>query len=131
MPPPGAVTLGRCRSTLVFRRKDNPKAIVLVIGFRTAGQKLAMIVRFPSLAKKGDMIAMRLAQGALKLPVSDCGKGGCLAAGLLEAEAQSHILASPRGVLVFPAVQNGKPLGMFVPFDGLKESIAGMRRAES
>jgi hypothetical protein len=127
----GAATLGRCHTTLIFRRKDNPKAIVLIVGFRTAGEELAMIVRFPALAKKGDTLAMRLLQGTLKLPVSDCGKEGCLAAGLLGVQAQDRVLASPRGVLVFPALRDGKPLGMLIPFNGLKESVAAMRRAES
>ena len=126
-----SLSLGRCRTTLIFRRKDNPKAVVLIIGFRLAGDRLAMIVRFPVLAKKGDTVAMRLAQATLKLPVSDCGKGGCLAAGLLGQQAQDRLLASPRGVLVFPVIQNGKPLGMLIPFDGLRESIAAMHRAES
>jgi hypothetical protein len=128
----GGVTLGRCRTTLIFRRKDNPKAIILVVGFRSAGPRMAMIVRFPALAKKGDTLVMRLTKGGgLKLPVSDCGKGGCLAAGLLPQQALDSVLASPRAVLVFPAMQNGKPLGMLIPFDGLKESIAAMSRAES
>ena len=127
----GSLNLGRCRTTLVFRRKDNPKAIVLIVGFRLAGEKLALIVRFPALAKKGDVLEMRLAQGALKLPVSDCGKNGCVSAGLLGAQALDRVLASPRAVLVFPAVRDGKPLGMLIPFDGLKASVAAMRRAES
>jgi hypothetical protein len=126
-----ALNLGRCRTTLVFRRKDNPKAVVLIVGFRLAGEKLAMIVRFPALAKKGDTLAMRLAYSALKLPVSDCGKEGCLAAGLLGGQALDRVLASPSAVLVFPAVRDGKPLGMLIPFGGLKESVAAMRRAES
>jgi hypothetical protein len=74
---------------------------------------------------------MRLAQGGLKLPVNDCGKEGCLAAGLLGQQAQDRVLASPHAVLVFPAVQGNKPLGMLIPFDGLKQSVAAMRRAES
>jgi hypothetical protein len=125
------LNLGRCRTTLVFRRKDNPKAVILIVGFRLAGEKLAMIVRFPALAKKGDTLVMRLAQGALKLPVNDCGKDGCLTVGLLGQQALDRVLASPNAVLVFPAIRNGKPLGMLVPFDGLKESVAAMRRAES
>jgi len=124
-------TLGRCRTTLVFRRKDNPKAIVLIVGLRLAGEKLALIVRFPALAKKGDSLQMRLAQGALKLPVSDCGKDGCLAVGLLGQQALDHVLASPSAILVYPTLRNGKPLGMLVPFNGLKEAVAAMRRAES
>jgi hypothetical protein len=133
----GTASLGRCRTTLTFRRKDNPKAIVLIVGFRSMGDNLAMFVRFPSaLAKKGDTLGMRLTlgaktQGALKLPVNDCGKQGCLAFGVLVKEGQDRVLASSQAILIFPVVQNGKPVGMLIPFNGLKQSVAAIRRAES
>lgn len=126
--------LGRCRTTLIYRKKTDPKAVVLVVSFRHAqnGQKLAMIVRFPALAQKGDALMLRVGQGgALKLPVSQCSQGGCLAAGLLDAAGQNLILGAKKGVLVFPAKKGDKPLGMLVPFVGLKDALAAMSRAES
>lgn len=126
--------LGRCRTTLIYTRKGDPKAVILVVSFRYAqnGQKLAMIVRFPALAQKGDQLLLRVGQGgALRLPVSQCSQGGCLAAGLLSPDGQNLILGAKKGVLVFPAKKDSKPLGMLIPFTGLKDALAAMRRAES
>ncbi|MGH6872953.1 MAG: invasion associated locus B family protein [Rhizomicrobium sp.] len=127
--------LGRCHTSLIYRRKDNPKAIILVVSFRHTdnGQKTAMIVRFlPSLAKKGDTLELQLAKrGTMKLPVNECGKGGCVAAGLLAPKGEGLILSASQGALIFPAQKDGKPLGMLLPFVGLKDALDAMRRAES
>jgi invasion protein IalB len=128
--------LGRCRAALIYRRKDNPKAIVAIITFRysTDFKKLAMIVRFPQqFAQKDDKLMLQVGrQGAsIEMPVSQCTQGGCMAAGLLEPPGQNLILSAKQGVLVFPAKKGAKPFGMLVPLAGLKDVFDAMRRAES
>ncbi|HTQ13071.1 MAG TPA: invasion associated locus B family protein [Rhizomicrobium sp.] len=126
--------LGRCRTSLIYRRKDNPKAVVIVVSFRHTdnGRKLALIVRFPALAKQGDTVVLSLGKkGGLNLPVSQCGKGGCMAAGVLPPKGEVLILSTPEGALIFPAQNDGKPLHVLVPFAGLKDALDAMSRAES
>jgi invasion protein IalB len=134
-PAPGAGNaLRRCRASLFIRRKDNPKALLLAVSFRHTADsdKLALIIRFPLLAKKGDLLGMQLDQkGGLKLPVNDCGQEGCLAAGLLSPDVQAMLMATKRAVLVFPAKKDGKPLGMLIPFTGLRDALTAMAKAES
>jgi invasion protein IalB len=124
---------GRCRTVFILRRKDNPNAAILAVAFRyvQATGKLVLIVHFPAFAKAGDPLVLRLGKGGVRLQVNDCGANGCMSMGALSQQIQDLILASPSGVLVFPAKQNGKPLGMVLPFTGLGDALAAMRRAES
>lgn len=126
-----AAAQGRCSVTFRGTRKD--KAVVLLVNFRLAGpaQNLAMVVLFPPFVKKDDIVEMRLGRGGLKLTVRACGKGACVVSGLVPPEAQALILSAPRALLVFPVMRDGKPVGMAVPFDGLKPAVDAMRRAES
>ena len=121
----------RCRITTIERRKDNPKAILLVAILRQTGPNLALIMLIPPLAKDGDTVVMRLGRAGLKLPVGNCDKGKCIVRGVLGAEARTLLLSAPQAMLVFPAVRDGKPLGLIVPLDGLNTAVDAMKRAES
>ncbi|HEY2068320.1 MAG TPA: invasion associated locus B family protein [Rhizomicrobium sp.] len=126
--------LGRCRATLIYLKKDNPKQLILVVSFRytVAGDKLAVIVRFPQIAQKGDTILLQVTDKAgLKLPVVQCGTEGCFAAGLLGGDAQTLIVNGQRAVMVFPTKKDAKPLIMPIPLTGLKGALQGMLKAES
>jgi len=136
MPPPApapAISLGRCRAALLYRSKKNPKQVLVAIGFRLVGKAhaLALIVRMPSIAKKGDMIVLRIGKAGLKLPVRDCGKEGCLAAGVLAPDSQAGLLSAEQGELMLPASSDGKLVRLPVPLAGLSAAIAALHRAES
>jgi invasion protein IalB len=128
--------LGRCRVALIYRRKDNPKAVILILSFRYSSDhsKIAMIVRFPQpFAQKGDKLILAVGREGkgIEMPVSECSQQGCLAAGLLEQPGQDLIVSAKEGVLVFPGKDHAKALKMMVPLVGLKDAFAAMRRAES
>ena len=126
--------LGRCRATLIYLKKDNPKQLILVVSFRytVSGDKLATIIRFPQIAQKGDTIILQVTDKAgLKLPVVQCGTEGCFAAGLLTGDAQQLVISGRRALIVFPAKKDAKPLGMPIPLTGLKAALDGMKKAES
>jgi invasion protein IalB len=124
---------GRCRVSLAYRRKDNPKMVVMVIAMRLLGpdQHLAVIVIVPPVVKGGDELELHVGQRALKLAVSTCKDGRCIALSALGASGEDQLLKGPSGVLVFPPDQTGKRGGVAVPFAGLQSAVAAMRRAES
>jgi invasion protein IalB len=124
---------GRCRVNLAYRRKDNPKQVVMVIAMRLLGpdQHLAVIVILPPIVKQADTLELHVGRAMLKLPVSACKDGRCAALAALGAKGETELLAGPSGVLVFPPDQTGKRAGVAVPFTGLKSAVAAMRRAES
>ncbi len=132
-PPPKQISLGRCRVTLEYRQKTNPKLVVMSVNFRLAGeaQKLLMVVRLPPVAKKGDDLVLRLDRGGLKLPVAGCQKEGCMAAGALGAQAQTGIFAASQAQLILPPGANGKRVVLPFPIKGLSAAITAMHRAES
>jgi invasion protein IalB len=124
---------GRCRVNLAYRRKADPKQVVLVIAMRLLGpdQHLAVIVILPPIVKSGDELEMHVAQRMLKLPVTTCKDGRCVALAALGAQGEAQLLSGPGGELVFPPDQTGKRGGVAVPFAGLQPAIAAMRRAEA
>jgi invasion protein IalB len=128
-----ADAFGRCRVNLAYRRKDDPKQVVMVIAMRLLGpdQHLAVIVILPPIVKQGDTLEMHVGQAMLKLPVSTCKDNRCAALAALAANGETELLNGPGGVLVFPADPSGKRAGVQVPFAGLKAAIAAMRKAES
>src|ERR1700757_295726 len=52
-------TLGRCRTFMLFRRKADPRQVVMLLNFRLIGQdqRLAVMVRIPPRAKKSDLVS--------------------------------------------------------------------------
>lgn len=132
VPAARTVPLGRCRATISFRRRDDPGRAVDV-SFRLLGtdKVLAMIVRFPPLAKRGDPIILRLGEQRYTFTVADCPGGACVALTALDAEIQKHVLSSPNGTLIFPPGVDGRRLAIAVPFAGLAEALSNMRVAES
>jgi invasion protein IalB len=124
---------GRCRVNLAYRRKDNPKEVVMVVAMRLLGpqQHLAVIVILPPVVKANDVLEMHVGQRMLKMPVSTCKDGRCVALAAIGAKGETELLNGPGGVLVFPADQTGKRGAVSVPFAGLQPAIAAMRRAES
>ena len=128
-----ADAFGRCRVSLAYRRKDNPKQVVMVIAMRLLGpdQHLAVIVVLPSVVKTGDNLELHVGKRMLKVPVANCKDKRCVALVATSAQGESQLLVGQGGVLVFPADPSGKRAGVAVPFAGLQPAIAAMRRAES
>ncbi len=128
-----ADAFGRCRVNLAYRRKDDPKQVVMVIAMRLLGpdQHLAVIVILPPIVKQADVLEIHVGRALLKLPVSACKDGRCAALAALGATGETELLNGPNGVLVFPADPAGKRAAVAVPFAGLKSAIAAMRKAES
>lgn len=127
------VSLGRCRAFLEFRRKDEPKRIVLTLAFRRIGAKLdrlGLFVRTVA-AKKGQEVVLRLGKGGFKLPVAGCGKAGCLAVGILPSSSERDLAVVERGALVLPPGKNGKRPAVQIPFVGLPPALSAIRRAQS
>jgi invasion protein IalB len=129
----GQDAFGRCRVSLAYRRKDNPKAVVMVIAMRLLGpdQHLAVLVILPPIVKQGDVLEVHVGDRGLKMPVSTCKDNRCVALAALAAQGEAELLSGPGGVLVFPPDPTGKRGGVQVPFTGLQPAIAAMRRAES
>jgi hypothetical protein len=126
-------TFGRCRVSLIYHRKGNPKQAVLVLNFRLLGpaQHLAVLVILPPVVKKGDELELRWGKKGLKLPISVCQKGDCIAVIGLAARGEADLLSAPSAMLVLPPGPDGKRAGVGVPFVGLPDAIRAMRRAET
>ena len=128
-----STALGRCHVVLLVARKENPRQVLMAINFRLTGpaKALTLIVRFPPFAKKGQWVGVRAAKGAFRVPVLDCGKQECLAAGGLPNQAQSLLFSAAAAELVFPAGPKGKHPALNLPLSGLRDAVAAMTRAES
>jgi hypothetical protein len=128
-----ANALGRCRTFLAFRRKADPKQVVMLLNFRLLGrsQRLAALVRIPPRAKKGDIVSFRLGGNMLNLPVSVCDRRSCLAAGSLAPKQEGLLFARPIGEILLPPLPNGKRPAVRVPLGGLRLATGAMRRAEA
>lgn len=127
------VQLGRCRSTLFYRRKDNPRMVMMAITFRFIGPQHAfgVFVLMPPIVKAGDVIALRIQQGFLKLPVQGCqDKGLCVARGALQPGAEQEFLNAKGAQLVIPQA-GGKVAALPLPLIGLSQAVSAMSRAES
>jgi hypothetical protein len=132
-PKTAQVQLGRCRTTLYYRRKDNPRAVLMAVTFRYIGANhtFGVFVLLPPIVKQGDIIALRIQQGFLKLPVAGCEpKGLCVARGALQPGAESEFLAAKQAQLIVPQ-QNGKAAALPLPLIGLSQAVTAMGRAES
>jgi len=126
-------SVGRCRTILAFRRKTNPKQIILLITFRTIahGQRLAMIVHMPPIAKKGDAVSLVWGKQGFTIPVSDCNKSACAAMGALDSRSEAQLGRLKGANLLLPPAANGKRPVVGVPFAGLQQALGAMRRAEA
>ena len=127
------IQLGRCRTTLYYRRKDNPRMVMMAVTFRFIGAAKAfgVFVLMPPIVKPGDVIALRIQQGFLKLPVAGCEpKGLCVARGALQAGAENEFLNAKGAQLIIPQ-PNGKAAALPLPLIGLPQSVDAMKRAES
>jgi len=132
-PAAGGTALGRCQTSLIYRRKDNPKETVLVLTFRTQGpnQRLVAILVVPPVVKKGDELDLRADTKVLKMPISMCQKNECASAVVLAPKGEAELLSARSAALFFPPAANGKRSGVAVPFLGLDSAIGAMRRAET
>ena len=124
---------GRCRTILAFRRKGNPKQIMLLITFRTLshGQRLALIVHLPPIAKKGDPVSLVWGKQGFTMPISACNKAACAAMGALDPRGEAQLTRVKGANLLLPPGANGKRLTVGVPFAGLPQALGAMRRAEA
>jgi hypothetical protein len=132
-PKTAQVQLGRCRTTLYYRRKDNPRMVMMAVTFRFIGANhtFGVFVLMPPIVKQGDIIALRIPQGFLKLPVAGCDpKGLCVARGALQPGAESQFLSAKGAQLIVPQ-PNGKMAALPLPLIGLDKAVAAMSRAES
>jgi len=127
------ISLGRCRATTAFRKKDDPKKVVLSVNFRIIGDlpgKLGLFIRMP-VGKKGDTVVLKLNKGGFKLSVSGCGKAGCLAVGVLAPGSEKDLASATKGQLIFPPGNNGKREAVPLPLTGLSAALKAIRRAQS
>jgi hypothetical protein len=132
-PKTQSVQLGRCRSTLFYRRKDNPRMVMMAITFRFIGpqKSFGVFVLMPPIVKAGDVIALRIKQGFLKLPVQGCQtKGLCVARGALQPAAEQEFLSAQGAQLIIPQ-PGGKVAALPLPTIGLSQAVSAMTRAES
>jgi hypothetical protein len=132
-PAAGAAALGRCRALIVYRRKDDPKRAAMAVTFRLIGpqQKLAMVVRMPPIAKKGDVATLRLARGVVNLPVSACDAQICVAMGAFAPRTEAGLLVQSEGELALPLSPEGKRVVVAVPLRALRAVVDAMRRAQT
>ena len=128
-----ATAFGRCRVTIIYHRKENPKQAVLLLTFRLLGpaQRLAVILVVPPVVKQGDILDLQAGARSLKMPISVCKDGQCIAVVALSPAGETELLQAPNGALIFPPDPSGKRGGVGVPFAGLRVAIGAMRRAES
>jgi len=93
---------------------------------------MAMLVRFPPAAKKGDIVVVKFGQVGLKLPVySDCPAGVCVAVGALVPVAESLVASAGVAQVILPPRADGKRITIGIHLDGIGPGLRGLRRAES
>lgn len=130
---PEKISLGRCRATQAFRRKDAPKAeVALAVNFRivgTAPGRLGLFVRLPA-GKKGEAVELRVGKAGRELPVASCGKAGCMAFAVLAAGSERDLIAAGGAELVLPAGPDGNKLAVRLGFAGLPAALGAIRRAQ-
>ena len=126
-------SLGRCRAFIAFRRKADPRQVVLLVNVRLVGpsQRLAFIVRTPPILKKGDLIALQWGKQGLGIPVVGCEKSSCVAIAGISPKDEAHLMSLRGANLVFPPNPNGKRFAVGLPFIGLRAGVGAMRRAET
>lgn len=126
-----AVTIGRCRTSLQLRRRDNPNRVALGLNFRLIGPRLTMVLRIPPVAKKGDDLIVELGHKGLKLPVAGCGKTECIAIAGLPNGTEAQLFSGHRGAVIFPVGPNGKRRIIPFPLTGLPDAVSALKRASS
>ena len=128
-----AQDLGRCRTFIAFRRKADPKKIALLVNFRVMGkaQRLAVFIRMPPIAKKGQTVTVQAGKQALSLPISACEPGSCLAGGVLIPKQELLFYARGGVELLLPQNSDGKRPALHLPFWGLRAAADAMRRAQA
>jgi len=124
--------MGHCQVSLIYHRKDSPKQALLIVTFRVQGtaQHLVAIAVVPPIVKKGDEMDMQAGEKRLRMPISICKPTECAAAVTLAPQGEKDLLAVPQAALFFPPGPDGKRRGVPVPFLGLPQAVAAMRRAE-
>lgn len=140
VPAPGAasepekISLGRCRATQAFRRKDAPKAeVALAVNFRivgTAPGRLGLFVRLPA-GKEGEAVELRVGKAGRELPVASCGRAGCMAFAVLAAGGERELIAAGGAELVLSAGPSGNKMAVRLEFAGLPAALGAIRRAQS
>jgi invasion protein IalB len=123
---------GRCRLSLAFHRKDNPKQVVALLTLRLLkpNRGLAIIAVVPPIVKQGDTLVLRAPPRAVRLPVANCNPQRCIASVVIARKGEIALLSSARrGALVLPA-KDGKRRAMMVPLADVEAGINAMRRAE-
>ncbi|MBI3678052.1 MAG: TonB family protein [Proteobacteria bacterium] len=127
------VTMGRCHVMMIFHSKQNPEQAVMAVSFRLLGlsRSIAMIIRMPPLAKKGDTVLLELGDQGVKLPVVGCtDKDGCTALSGFSVDQETLLVAASQATLEFPPGHDGMQPTVRLPMDGLAEAIAAMHRAD-
>jgi len=123
---------GHCRLAHGYVNGDGK--LILIIAFRLIGPQrtMAMLVRFPTAAKKGDIVVVKFGQVGLKLPVFfDCPAGACVAVGSLMRAAEALVASARAAQVILPPRADGNRITIGIRLDGLEPGLRGLRRAES
>lgn len=134
--PEEKISLGRCRATQAFRRKEASKGeVALAVNFRIVGAapgRLGLFVRLPGgKGRQGESVQLRLDKGGFSLRVASCGNGGCMAVAVLGADVERDLLAAKGAELLIPPDAGGKGSAIRLAFVGLPAALAAIRRAQS
>jgi hypothetical protein len=128
-----ANALGRCRTVIPFYDRTDRDRIVMAVAFRTLGKTnvLAMVVRFPPWANKGDDVVLKAGATGFKLPVYQCVSTICVAAVAIGPAAQKLMIAVKEVEILFPPGSDGKRHGVRMPTTDIPAAWAGLRKAQS
>jgi invasion protein IalB len=131
-PAAALAAAGHCRLAHGYVNGDGK--LILMIAFRMIGPQraVAMLVRFPPAAKKGDIVLVKFGQVGLRLPVySDCPTSVCIAVGALVPVAESLLASAGAAQVILPPRADGKRITIGIRLDGIGPGLRGLRRAES
>ena len=129
---PRQSVLGRCRIILLARLRGDPRRVAVATVFRLIGpgKILTMIVHIPPGPKAGDIVVVRAAGKAFRVPVGGCRPKECVAVGGIPPSAEPTFLSAQTLGFVVPTGKAGKQSAMEVPARALGEAVQAMRRAE-
>jgi invasion protein IalB len=121
----------RCRLSLAFRRKDNPRQIAALLTLRLLkNRSLGLVAVVPPVVKIGDTLVLRAPPRAVRIPVTNCNAQRCIARAAIMRKGEIALFSSAgRGALVLP-VKDGRRPALPVPLAGVEAGINAMRRAE-
>jgi invasion protein IalB len=124
--------LGRCRSALIVRPRNNPQTFAVIAVFRLMedSDNVALILHTQPVEKVGSKVLVGIAdKQVIPITVTNCEKEQCIALGILVPKVYSVLATKQRLAIVVPIQATGKRMIIPLSLIGLPESVTAMRNA--